>query len=171
MRNEEGRVATPTSFLIFDSYDMKSLWFKFGHNIFTGIWFDFFIWVFLFEFLFEFLIDLIWFFYLNFIIWVWSLTLMKRTSPKLTVLQATTTYWIVDRALQPLWLAFSNIIHEYSKALRCTFLGPEKIFVQGVLALCEFHYCEFRYCKFHYCDFSKISRYIGLMHFLGQNIS
>ena len=27
--------------------------------------------------------------------------------------------------------------------------------VQGVLALCEFHYCEF-----HYCGFSKLSRYI-----------
>ena len=34
--NEEGRVATPTSFLIFDSYDMKSLWGKFGNDIFTG---------------------------------------------------------------------------------------------------------------------------------------
>ena len=30
------RQATPTSFSIFDSYDMKSLWFKFGHDIFTG---------------------------------------------------------------------------------------------------------------------------------------
>ena len=27
--------------------------------------------------------------------------------------------------------------------------------LQGVLALCEFHYCEF-----HYCGFSKLSRYI-----------
>ena len=34
--NEEGRVATTTSISIFDSYDMKSLWFKFGHDIFTG---------------------------------------------------------------------------------------------------------------------------------------
>ena len=34
--NEGGRVATPTSFSIFDSYDMKSLWFKFGHDIFTA---------------------------------------------------------------------------------------------------------------------------------------
>ena len=33
---EWGRVATPTSFSIFDSHDMKSLWFKFGHDIFTG---------------------------------------------------------------------------------------------------------------------------------------
>jgi hypothetical protein len=31
-----GRVATPTSISIFDSYDIKSLWFKFGHDIFTG---------------------------------------------------------------------------------------------------------------------------------------
>ena len=29
-RNEGGRVATPTSFSIFDSYNMKCLWFKFG---------------------------------------------------------------------------------------------------------------------------------------------
>ena len=28
--NEGGRIATTTSFLIFDSYDMKSLWIKFG---------------------------------------------------------------------------------------------------------------------------------------------
>ena len=28
--------ATPTSIEIFDSYDMKTLWIKFGHNIFTG---------------------------------------------------------------------------------------------------------------------------------------
>ena len=34
--NEGGRVATPTSISIFDSYDMKSLWIKFGHDIFTG---------------------------------------------------------------------------------------------------------------------------------------
>ena len=33
---EGGRVATPTSFSIFDSYDMKSLRFKFVHDIFTG---------------------------------------------------------------------------------------------------------------------------------------
>ena len=26
--------------------------------------------------------------------------------------------------------------------------------IQGVLALCEFHYCEF-----HYCNFSKLSTY------------
>ena len=32
-RNEGGRVATPTSFSIFDSYDMKSLRFRFGHGI------------------------------------------------------------------------------------------------------------------------------------------
>ena len=32
-RNERGRVATPT---IFDSNDMKSLGFRFGHDIFTG---------------------------------------------------------------------------------------------------------------------------------------
>ena len=35
-RNEEGRVAAPTSFSIFDSYEMKSLRFKVGHAIFTG---------------------------------------------------------------------------------------------------------------------------------------
>jgi hypothetical protein len=29
-RNGRGRVATPTSFSIFDSYDMKSLRFRFG---------------------------------------------------------------------------------------------------------------------------------------------
>ena len=34
--NEKGRVATPISISIFDSYHMKSLWFKFGHDIFTG---------------------------------------------------------------------------------------------------------------------------------------
>ena len=32
--------------------------------------------------------------------------------------------------------------------------------LQGVLALCEFHYCEF-----HYCNFSKHSRNICLMLF------
>ena len=32
---EGGRVATPTRISIFDSYDMKSLWFKFG-DIFNG---------------------------------------------------------------------------------------------------------------------------------------
>ena len=32
--NEGGRVATPTSFSIFDSCGIKSLWFKFGHDIF-----------------------------------------------------------------------------------------------------------------------------------------
>ena len=32
--------------------------------------------------------------------------------------------------------------------------------LQGVLALCEFHYCEFRYC-----GFSKLSRYILLLRF------
>ena len=36
-RNEWGRVAIPTSFSMFDSYDMKCLWFKFGYNIFTGL--------------------------------------------------------------------------------------------------------------------------------------
>ena len=35
-RNEGGRVATLNSFSIFDSYDMKSLWFEFGYDIFTG---------------------------------------------------------------------------------------------------------------------------------------
>ena len=34
--NEGGRVATPTSISIFDSYDMKSLWFRFGYDIFNG---------------------------------------------------------------------------------------------------------------------------------------
>ena len=28
--------ATPTSISIFDFYDMKTFWFKFGHDIFTG---------------------------------------------------------------------------------------------------------------------------------------
>ena len=28
--------------------------------------------------------------------------------------------------------------------------------IQGVLALCKFHYCEFRYC-----GFSKLSRYVS----------
>ena len=35
-RNEGGRVAAPTSFSIFDSYDMKSSRFKVGHGILTG---------------------------------------------------------------------------------------------------------------------------------------
>ena len=35
-RNERGRVATLTSFSRFDSYDMKSWRFRFGHGIFTG---------------------------------------------------------------------------------------------------------------------------------------
>ena len=35
-RNQWGRVATPTRFSIFNSYDMKSLWFRFSHDIFTG---------------------------------------------------------------------------------------------------------------------------------------
>ena len=35
-RNEKGRVATPISLSIFDSYDMKSLKSKFGYGIFTG---------------------------------------------------------------------------------------------------------------------------------------
>ena len=35
-RNERGRVATPTSFSKFISYDIKSPWFKFGYDIFTG---------------------------------------------------------------------------------------------------------------------------------------
>ena len=34
--NEGERVATPTSISIIHSYDMKALWFKFGHDIFTG---------------------------------------------------------------------------------------------------------------------------------------
>ena len=34
-RNEGGRVATPTSFSISDSFDMKILWFKFHCDIFT----------------------------------------------------------------------------------------------------------------------------------------
>ena len=37
---EGGRVATPTSFSIFDSYDVndvKSLWSKVGYDIFTGL--------------------------------------------------------------------------------------------------------------------------------------
>ena len=32
-RNEIGRFATPTSCSIFDSYDTKSLLFKFGHHL------------------------------------------------------------------------------------------------------------------------------------------
>ena len=35
-RNQRGRVATSTNFIIFDSYIMKSLWFKFVYDIFTG---------------------------------------------------------------------------------------------------------------------------------------
>ena len=35
-RNERGRIATPISFLIFDFYDLKSLWGEFGYDIFTG---------------------------------------------------------------------------------------------------------------------------------------
>ena len=39
--------------------------------------------------------------------------------------------------------------------------------MQGILALCEFHWCEF-----HYCNFSKLSSYINwLMHFLANCIS
>ena len=34
---EGGRGATPKGILIFDSNDMKILWFKFGHEIFTGL--------------------------------------------------------------------------------------------------------------------------------------
>ena len=34
--NKGGRIATPTNFSIFDFYDMKTFWFKFGHDIFTG---------------------------------------------------------------------------------------------------------------------------------------
>ena len=30
------RVATPTGISIIDYYDMKSLWFKFSHDIFAG---------------------------------------------------------------------------------------------------------------------------------------
>ena len=33
---EWGRGATPTSISIFDFYDMKTLWFEFGNNNFTG---------------------------------------------------------------------------------------------------------------------------------------
>jgi hypothetical protein len=33
--NERGRIATPTSFSIFDPYEIKSLRFKFGHDIFA----------------------------------------------------------------------------------------------------------------------------------------
>ena len=36
-RNEGGRWATPTSISIFDFHDKKTLWFKFGHDIFTGL--------------------------------------------------------------------------------------------------------------------------------------
>ena len=36
-RNERRRVSTPTSFLIFDSYAMKSFQFRFGHGNFTGL--------------------------------------------------------------------------------------------------------------------------------------
>jgi hypothetical protein len=36
-RNEGRRVATPTSFLISDSCDMKSLLFEFHYDIFTGL--------------------------------------------------------------------------------------------------------------------------------------
>ena len=40
--------------------------------------------------------------------------------------------------------------------------GIVSILLQGVLAKCEFHNC-----KFHYCGFSKLSRHIWLMRFLG----
>ena len=33
---ESGREATPTSISIFDFYDIKTLWFEFGNDIFTG---------------------------------------------------------------------------------------------------------------------------------------
>ena len=33
---EGGRVATPTRVSIFDYFDMNSLWFKFGYDIFAG---------------------------------------------------------------------------------------------------------------------------------------
>ena len=33
---EGGRGATPTSISIFDSFDMKALGFKYGHDILTG---------------------------------------------------------------------------------------------------------------------------------------
>ena len=36
-RIEEGRVATPISFSIFDFYDMKSLHFHFSHDIFISL--------------------------------------------------------------------------------------------------------------------------------------
>ena len=36
-RNEKWRVATHTSYSIFDSYDMKCFWFIFGHYIWIQI--------------------------------------------------------------------------------------------------------------------------------------
>ena len=34
--NERGREATPTSISIFNSFGIKTLWFEFGNDIFTG---------------------------------------------------------------------------------------------------------------------------------------
>ena len=34
--NEKGREVTPTSISIFDSYDINTLWFEFGNDIFIG---------------------------------------------------------------------------------------------------------------------------------------
>ena len=41
-----------------------------------------------------------------------------------------------------------------------------KIQVQGVLALCEFHYCEF-----HYCGFSKLLPKFGFCYFMDTGSS
>ena len=35
-RNKGGRKATPTNISIFDFYGIKTLWFEFGNDIFTG---------------------------------------------------------------------------------------------------------------------------------------
>ena len=52
------------------------------------------------------------------------------------------------------WLDFINKMDALKQPLTC--LLTLNLEVQGVLALCEFHYCEF-----HYCGFSKLSRYIS----------
>ena len=32
-------------------------------------------------------------------------------------------------------------------------------YIQGILALCEFHYCDIHYCNFNYCDFHYCTFY------------
>ena len=45
--------------------------------------------------------------------------------------------------------------------LHCVSISVKPEFsVQGVLALCKFHYC-----KFHYCGFSNLSRYTFICNY------